>query len=183
MKTKTRITAGIAVAAFVLTGGAATVAVASPDGADSNHSTGQKPVKPVAPPAVSQDQAVQTALSNSPGATLEKAELEARDNYWSIDLQLPGTAPAQHVDYKVNATTGAVIKVERDTQHRTQAPAAPAAPAVVAPAAPTAVAAAAPAAPAVVAPEAKARPKLPEPAAEKAKEQAHDAKEKAAGDD
>lgn len=156
MKTRTRIAAGISITVLTLAAGAATVAVASPDESAPDHSAKQKPNTP---PSVSQDQAVQTVLAQSPGAQVEKVELEVKDNYWSIDLQLPGSTPNQHLDYKVDASTGTVIKVDKEAKHQPKPAPTPGTPG-----------------------KSPEKSKHQDSAAEKAKEQAHDAKEKATGD-
>ncbi len=145
MQIRQKTTIGLA-AALVLAGGttAGMAVAANATQTAQTPSTGEAPQrasaavataaqKPAAQPAapapgsspvsqVSQDQAVQTALAQSPGAVLESAKLDAKDNYWEIDLG-PGAGQTQHLDYKIDAATGAVRSVETDSSHAAPAPA------------------------------------------------------------
>lgn len=142
MKIRQKTTIGLA-AALVLAGGTtAGIAVAAnnPQTPAAASQTPQRAVaaltaavqKPANQPVVqapaaapiSQEQAVQTALAQSPGAVLESAKLDAKDNYWEIDLT-PGQGQTQHVDYKIDALTGSVRSVDTDNEHAAQIPAAP----------------------------------------------------------
>lgn len=126
MKTPTKIIAGSA-AALLLAGAVAGTAVASDDNSDSHGQTAttsqSAPAAQTGQPKVSQQQAEKTAQSKLPGWTLTKTHLETEDGVrvWEVDLTDPKN-PGRDADVDVNASTGAVIKVDKDdsadTNHR-----------------------------------------------------------------
>lgn len=74
-----------------------------------------KPAQLEAQAKVSKADAEKTALAKVPGATVKEAEIEKEDGklVWSFDLTTPGTADITEV--LVDAMTGAVVSVEKET--------------------------------------------------------------------
>lgn len=135
MKTPTKIIAGSA-AALLLTGAVAGTAIASDDSSDSHSKTaktsqsapasqtpggqsadGQSTASQSngAQPKVSQQQAEKTAQAKLPGWTVTETHLETENGVrvWEVDLKDPKN-PGRDADADINASTGAVIKVDKD---------------------------------------------------------------------